>query len=55
MILMDSSLLLSSLEASVRDSYLILSRASEELEIEFPQEDLLVAVKCVDDQRHQLR
>merc|ERR1719481_2315855 len=33
MILMTSSVLPSSFEASVRDSYLILSRASDELEI----------------------
>merc|ERR1711994_1220194 len=46
MIWMSISFLASSLLASVRDSYLILSRASEEV--------FLVRVEGVDDQGHQL-
>ena len=44
----------SSLLGSERDSYRILSRASEAVGDEFSQEDLLVGVNCVDDQGEKL-
>jgi hypothetical protein len=42
------------ISGSVRDLYLILSRASEALEINSLKENFFVGVKGVDDQTHKL-